>query len=112
RTSAEVLLAAEAGDAPGVLAAYARLEKQSVAIDRLYFVGDALEKTGRPDEAAAVFERLAKHPLAWGEPITSTRAWYRLALLRDKAGDAEGVRAAFLEVVLRWGGAPTDTPEV
>ena len=59
-----------------------------------------------------MFGRLASNAHAWNEPIASTRAWYRLGKLRDRAGDTTGARSAFAEVVHRWGNATARTPEV
>lgn len=112
RAAADLAIADAAHDTAGVIAAFARIEPLSTTIEHLYAVGDALERRGRIDEAVAVFERLAGHPHAWSEPIASTRAWHRLGLLRDRAGDAAGARAAFAEVLSRWGAATTPMPEV
>ncbi|HEY0986572.1 MAG TPA: tetratricopeptide repeat protein, partial [Kofleriaceae bacterium] len=99
-------------DAARVLTAFARIEKLSAAIDQLFAVAEALERSARFDEAAAMFERLASNPHAWTEPITSMRAWYRLGRLRERAGDAAAARAALTEVLRRWGNATARTDEV
>jgi len=112
RASVELVIADATHDAAGVLAAFAQIEKLSTTIEELFTVADALERSGRLDEAAAMFERLANHPQAWNEPIATTRAWARLGHLRARAGDVAGARAAFAEVVRRWGNATTRTPEV
>jgi tetratricopeptide (TPR) repeat protein len=112
RASMELAIADASHDAAGVLAAFALIEKQSTAIEQLFTVADALERSGRLDEAAAMFERLATNPEAWSEPIAATRAWARLGHLRERAGDATGARAAFAEVVRRWGNATARTPEL
>jgi tetratricopeptide (TPR) repeat protein len=112
RAAADLAIADAAGDPAGVLAAFARIEQLSTTIEQLFTVADALERSGRLDEAAAMFERLAGHPHAWSEPISSTRAYYRLGLLRERAGDSAAARAAFDEVIRRWGSATARIPEV
>jgi hypothetical protein len=112
RITAELWIARAAGDPTGVLAAYERLAKTSTTIDVLYDAGDALERAGRLDDAAAVFERLATSPRVWSEPIAGTRAWYRLGLLRERGGDRSGARTAFAAITARWAGATEVTPEL
>jgi hypothetical protein len=112
RAAAELAIADANHDTAGVLSAFARIEQVSTTIEQLYVVGDALERRGRLDKAAALFARLATHAHAWSERIAATRARHRLGLLRDRAGDAAGARAAFAEVVTRWAAATTRMPEV
>lgn len=59
-----------------------------------------------------MFERVTGNPHAWTEPIASTRAWYRLGRLRQRAGNAAAARDAFSEVLRRWGNATTRSAEV
>jgi len=108
RATAELVIAR---DPAGVLAAYGKLAAVSSTIAYLYEVGDALEQAGRPAEAAATFERLARSPQAWDAPIAAIRAWYRIGLLRARAGDPSA-DDAFREVLARWGNARTETAEV
>jgi serine/threonine-protein kinase len=112
RASADLAIADAVHDPAGVLAAYVRAEKLSAAIDQWFAVAEALERSGRLDEAAAMFERLANNAHAWAEPIASTRAWYRLGRLRERAGDSAAARDAFNEVLRRWGNATTRAVEV
>jgi tetratricopeptide (TPR) repeat protein len=112
RASADLAIADAAHDPARVLAAFARVENVSAAIEHLFAVAEALERSGRRDEAAKMFERIAGNAHAWIEPIASTRAWYRLGRLRERAGDAAGARAAFGEVLRRWGNATARTAEV
>jgi tetratricopeptide (TPR) repeat protein len=112
RASAELAIADAAHDAAGVLAAFVQIEKLSTTIEHLFSVAAALERSGRLVEATTMFERLANHPQAWSEPIATTRAWYRLGRLRARAGDTASARAAFGEVIRRWGNATARTPEV
>jgi tetratricopeptide (TPR) repeat protein len=112
RVSADLAIADADRDAEGVLAAFARLEKLSTTIEYLYAVADALERTDRRDEAAAMFERLVNHTHAWNEPIATTRAWLRLGELRASAGNPAAARAAYAVVIQRWGKAATRIPEV
>ncbi|HMG54117.1 MAG TPA: tetratricopeptide repeat protein, partial [Kofleriaceae bacterium] len=111
RAAAELAIAEAAHDTAGVLAAFARVEQLSTTIEQLFGVADALERSARFDEAAAMFQRLAGHPHAWSEPIASTRAWYRLGRLRERAGDRAAARAAYDEVIRRWGSATARIPE-
>ncbi len=111
RAIADLAIAAAAGDPAGVLVAYGQLAPLSSTIAYLYEVGDALEKTGRPAEAAATFERLARSSHAWDAPIAAIRAWYRLGLLRARAHDPTAADA-FREVLARWGNARAEMPEV
>nr|HEX4313397.1 serine/threonine-protein kinase [Kofleriaceae bacterium] len=112
RATAELAIAVDAGDDAVIVAAHARLQAVSTSIVYLYDLALALERLGRHDEAVAAFERLAHHPQAWTEPIAATLAWYRLGLARAASGDAAGARAAFTEVVRRWGAATAPVPEL
>ena len=112
RASADLAIADAAHDPGRVLAAFARVEALSAAIEQLFPVAEALERSGRLDEAAKMFERIAGNAHAWIEPIASTRAWYRLGRLRDRAADAAAARDAFGEVLRRWGNATARTAEV
>src|SRR5262249_9784581 len=80
--------------------------------EHLFVAADALERSGRSDEAAAMYERLVNHASAWEEPIATTRAWSRLGHLREQAGDTAAAHAAYDEVVRRWGNATAQIPEV
>jgi tetratricopeptide (TPR) repeat protein len=111
RAAAELAIADAARDPARVLAAFAHLEKLTAAIDQLFAVAEALERSARFDDAATMFARLAGNPHAWTEPIASTRAWYRLGRLRERSGDIAGARAAFTEVLRRWGNATARTAE-
>jgi tetratricopeptide (TPR) repeat protein len=112
RAIAELAIADAVHDAAGVLAAFARIEQLSTTPAHLFAAADALERSGRPDEAAATYERLIDHASAWEEPIATTRAWSRLGHLRERAGDVAGARTAYAEVLRRWGNATARTPEV
>jgi tetratricopeptide (TPR) repeat protein len=112
RATAELAIASAVHDPAGVLAAFARIEQLSTTIEHLFAAADALERTGRPDDAAAMYERLVNHVYSWQEPIATTRAWSRLGHLREHAGDIAGARAAFAEVIRRWGHATARIPEV
>jgi predicted Zn-dependent protease len=111
RADAELLVADASHDDAGVLAASARLEQLATPVD-LYATGEALIRGGRPDDAAAVFERMVHHPFAWTEPVATVRAWRELGRLRERAGDLDGARAAYAEVIAHWGNATTHMPEV
>jgi tetratricopeptide (TPR) repeat protein len=114
RATAELAIAGAVHDAAGVLAVFARIEQLSTKAEHLFAAGDALERTGRPDDAAAIYERLVNHVhvFSWQESIATTRAWSRLGHLREHAGDIAGARAAFAEVIRRWGHATARIPEV
>ncbi len=112
RAAGELAIADAVHDAAGVLAAFARVEQLSTTAEHLFAAADALERSRRPDEAAAMYERLIHHARAWQEPIATTRAWSRLGHLRERAGDVPGALAAYAEVVRRWGNATAPMPEV
>jgi tetratricopeptide (TPR) repeat protein len=112
RAEIELAIAHAARDPDGVLAAFTRIEKLSTTIEHLFATAEALERSGRLDDAARMFARLAGHTRAWTEPVASTRAWYRLGELRERTGDLAGARAALTEGLRRWGNATTRMPEV
>jgi predicted Ser/Thr protein kinase len=112
RASAELAIADAAHDPAATLAAFAGIEQLSTELEHLLPAADALERTGRVEEATAMFERLASPVYAGTEPVAAIHAWIRLGHLRERAGDLAGARAAFTEVVRRWGNATARTPEV
>ncbi|MGH2898829.1 MAG: tetratricopeptide repeat protein, partial [Solirubrobacteraceae bacterium] len=112
RASVELAIADATRDAAGVLAAFGRVESVSSATEHLFPVAEALERTGRRVEAAAMFERIATRALAWTDPIATARAWYRLGRLRERSRDLAGARTAYGEVLRRWGSSTARTAEV
>jgi predicted Zn-dependent protease len=112
RASADLAIADATRESAGALAAFGRVENVSSAIEHLFPVADALERSGRRDEAIAMFARIATSAHAWTDPITTTRAWHRLGRLRERAGDLAGARTAYAEVLRRWGNATARTAEV
>ncbi len=112
RRNAELAIASAAHDAAEVLAVLARIEPLSTTPEHLFLAADALEHSGQSDQAATMYQRLVDHPNAWEEPIATTRAWSRLGHLREHAGDTAGARAAYAEVLRRWGNATARVPEV
>ncbi|HEX3476064.1 MAG TPA: protein kinase [Kofleriaceae bacterium] len=112
RRNAELAIASAANDAAEVLAVFARIEPLSTTPEHLFAAADALDRSGQSDQAATMYQRLVDHLNAWEEPIATTRAWSRLGHLRERAGDTAGARAAYAEVVQRWGHATARVPEV
>ncbi|HEX2692018.1 MAG TPA: protein kinase [Kofleriaceae bacterium] len=112
RRDAELAIASAAHDVTGVLAVFGRIEPLSTTPTHLAATAAALDRSGQPDQAATMYQRLVDHVNAWQEPIATTRAWSRLGHLRERAGDIAGARTAYAEVLKRWGKATTRTPEV
>ena len=112
RGTFELILRHARSDWAGVVAAYRDLESRTAPVAAAYYAGDALERLGRPDEAARVYERLATHPSAWLQPYRRGQAWLRLGILRQQMGDASGARQAFESLLGLWDHAPRALPEV
>lgn len=112
RANAQLAIAIVDGPPSSVVTGYENVSATSTSIEFLFDVADALEQTGRIDDAAAAFDRLAHSPRGWREPIATTRAWYRLGLLRERSGDRAGARKAYNEVVRRWASATRAMPEL
>jgi hypothetical protein len=110
RAAAELAIAHATGDANGVLAASARLQKLSSTMLYAFAVADALFKTGRIDEAEVAYLRVTRLPHV--QPLESGRAWHRVGLLREQRGDITGARAAFEQVVNRWGANKLEIEDV
>jgi tetratricopeptide (TPR) repeat protein len=110
----EMVVAYEARDWRRVLELDEELRAagMSGALEPIYLVGDALAATGQLREAEARFARLAVHPRAWKEPISSVRAWRRLGEVRERLGDRAGAIAAHRELVARWHRAPAAQPDL
>jgi tetratricopeptide (TPR) repeat protein len=99
-------------DWAGVVSAYRQVETRVVSLALAYPAAQALERLGRPQDAAALYQRLATHPNAWDLPYRRGQAWLRLGILRQQAGDAAGARAAFESLLELWDQAPRDLPEL
>ena len=112
RATFELLIRYTRKDWAGVVAAYHDLESRTVPVGTAYYAAEALERLGRPDEAARVSRLLATHRTRGASPYRRGQAWLRLGILRQQAGDADGARRAFESLLRLWDRAPRDTPEI
>jgi tetratricopeptide (TPR) repeat protein len=112
RAHLELLVRYHARDWAGVVAAYRDLETGPVPLATTYYAADALERSGRPRDAALLFERLARHPSAWSQPYRRGQAWLRLGMQRERDGDRQGARIAFESLLRLWDRAPRSTAEI
>lgn len=108
----ELLLRHRLRNWAGVAALYHELERDAVPLAVTVPAADALERLGRTSDAQILYERLAAHPNAWFQPYGRGLAWLRLGLLRERAGDTAGARAAHTSLLGVWDRAPRDRPEI
>ena len=108
----ELLLRYHLQDWTGVVEVYRELDARFHPLATTYLAARALEHLGRGADAAALYERLARHPNAWHQPYPRGAAWLRLGRLREKTGDAAGARAAYESLLALWDQAPRDMPEI
>jgi tetratricopeptide (TPR) repeat protein len=99
-------------DWAGLLDAYQRREGPVPRLAVTYYAAQAAERLHQEDEASRLYAQLATHPHAWQQPYRRGQAWLRLGVLRERAGDTNGARAAFETLLRTWDHAPRDTPEI